>query len=461
MNENTFDVIVIGSGPGGYVAAIRCAQLGMKTACVEKGPLGGTCLNIGCIPSKTLLHSSELLYQLSHHYPEHGIQVEKASFDFAKMMKRKTEVVQSFNQGIGSLFKKNKITHLAGTGSFKTSTEITVGGKDYQAKSIIIATGSEPIALPFLPIDEKRVITSTGALSLEKIPKKMLVIGAGVIGVELGSVYQRLGAEVIFIEFMPKICPTMDETISTAFQKILEAQGMQFHLSTKVVAADLSSSRIRLTTEDQGKTMQMEGDIVLCSIGRRPYTKELALEKAGIKSGEKGFVKINGRFQTNVPHIYAIGDVVDGPMLAHKAMEEGVAVAEIIAGEKPTIEYIAIPNVIYTHPEVASVGLTEQEAKEAGRTVKTGSFPLKINSRAKCTGETEGLVKIVADGETDRLLGIHILSAHASEIIGEGVLALENKLTALELGNMPHAHPTLSEAVKEAALAVHGRPIHR
>ncbi|NGX47371.1 MAG: Dihydrolipoyl dehydrogenase [Chlamydiae bacterium] len=456
MNEK-FDVIVIGSGPGGYVAAIRCAQLGMKTACVEKDPLGGTCLNVGCIPSKALLHSTELYYKLDHHLPQHGINVEKASFDFDKMMERKRNVVIGFNEGIAALFKKNKITHLKGTGTLKSPTIVSVDGKEAEATYIILATGSEPIGLPFLPIDEKRVVTSTGALALEQVPKKLLVIGAGVIGVELGSVYNRLGSEVIFIEFLPKICPTMDDTISNTFQKILEKQGMVFHLNSKVTAADIAPDKITLTVGDQ----VFEGDVVLCSIGRRPYTKDLGLEKAGITPTDKGFIPINGRFQTSVPNIYAIGDIVDGPMLAHKASEEGVAVAEVISGENPSIEYIAIPNVVYTDPEVATVGLTEHEAKALGLTIKTGSFPFAINSRAKCTGEEEGLVKIVSDAKTDILLGIHIVGTHASEIIAEAVLAIEKKVTTLDLANTPHAHPTFSEAVKEAALAVHKRPIHR
>jgi len=451
-----YDVIVIGSGPGGYVAAIRCAQLGMKTACVEKGPLGGTCLNVGCIPSKALLHSSELVYKLDHHLPEHGINIEKSSFDFDKMMGRKRDVVTSFNQGIAALFKKNKIDHLQGTGSLKSPTTVSVDGTDYETTHIILATGSEPISLPFLPIDEKRVVTSTGALSLEQVPKKLLVIGAGVIGVELGSVYKRLGSEVTFIEFLPKICPTLDETISKAFQKILEKQGMTFHLNTKVTAADIAQDKITLTTDKE----TFEGDVVLCSIGRRPYTQDLGLENVGI-TPNKGFIPINGRFQTSVPNIYAIGDIVDGPMLAHKASEEGVVVAEILANENPTIDYIAIPSVVYTDPEVAAVGLTEKEAKDKGLEVKTGSFPFSINSRAKCTGELDGLVKIVADAKTDILLGIHIVGAHASEIIAEAVLAIHNKVTALELANTPHAHPTLSEAVKEASLDVHKRVIHK
>lgn len=452
-----FDVVVIGSGPGGYVAAIRCAQLGMKTACIEKGPLGGTCLNVGCIPSKALLHSSELYFKLSHEMPQHGIEIEKARFDFDKMMKRKQTIVTGFNQGIAALFKKNHITFIQGTGTLKSSTTISVEEKEMEAGAIILATGSEPISLPFLPIDEKKVVTSTGALSLTQVPKKMLVIGAGVIGVELGSVYNRLGSEVIFIEFLPKICPTMDDDISKAFQKILEKQGMKFHLNTKVTGAEVTGDKVVLKLGEES----LEGDVVLCSIGRRPYTKDLGLENVGITLTEKGLIPVNGRFQTVVPAIYAIGDIIDGPMLAHKASEEGIAVAEILAGQNPILHYIAIPSVVYTEPEVAAVGLTEQEAKNLGLAVKTGSFPFAVNSRAKCTGEEEGLVKIVSDDKSDTLLGVHIVGAHASEIIAEAVLAVERKVTTLELANTPHAHPTLSEAVKEAALAVHKRPIHR
>ena len=459
--KEKYDVIVIGSGPGGYVAAIRCGQLGLKTVCIEKGALGGTCLNIGCIPSKALLHSSELYCKLSHHYPEHGITLKDPSFDFSKIMDRKQKIVKSFNEGVGGLLKKNKVTVVQGTGSLKSDHIISVNGEDYEAKSIILATGSEPLSLPFLPIDENRVVTSTGALSLQQVPKRLMVIGAGVIGVELGSVYSRLGSQVTFVEFLPKICPTMDEDISKAFQQILEKQGLKFHLSSKVVSAQVSPNLISLTIEKEGNSTSLEADVVLCSIGRRPFTKDLGLEAVGISPTDRGFIPINGRFQTKVSHIYAIGDVVDGPMLAHKASEEGIAVAEIIAGQNPSIEYISIPNIVYTDPEVAAVGFTESEAKNYGFTVKTGTFPFKINSRAKCTGETEGMVKIIADAKTDVLLGIHILGAHASEIIAEAVLALEKKVTCLDLANTPHGHPTLSEALKEAALAVHGRAIHK
>lgn len=453
----SYDVIVIGSGPGGYVAAIRCAQLGLKTACVEKGPLGGTCLNIGCIPSKALLHSSELFYKLSHEMPEHGIKADNPSFDFDKMMKRKDGIVFGFNQGIAALFKKNKIDHLQGTGSLKDPQTVLVDGNEHQTKFIILATGSEPIALPFLPIDEKRVITSTGALALEQVPRKMLVIGAGVIGVELGSVYNRLGSEVEFVEFLPKICPTMDDEISKAFQKILEKQGLKFRLNSKVESAQINSDQITLKVGSE----ELSADVILCSIGRKPYTQNLGLENVGVKADQKGFIPINGRFQTTIPNIYAIGDIVDGPMLAHKASEEGIVVAELLAGEHPHLNYIAIPNVVYTEPEVAAVGLTQQEALDKGLSVNVGSFPYSINSRAQCTGETQGLVKIIAEAKSDILIGIHIVGTHASEIIAEATIAIEKKMTALELASTIHAHPTLSEAVKEAALAVHKRPIHR
>lgn len=455
-----FDVIVIGSGPGGYVAAIRCAQLGLKTACVEKDKeLGGTCLNVGCIPSKALLHSSELFASLGHDIQEHGISLQNPAFDFDKMMARKKKIVKSFNEGVDFLFKKNKIEKISGTAKLTSTTTLEVDGKPFRTKNMILATGSEPISLPFLPFDEKRVVSSTGALALTKIPQKLLIIGAGVIGVELGSVYRRLGSEVVFIEFLDRICPTFDEAISKEFQAILEKQGLVFHLSSKVTAAKINSGTISLTIE--GKTAQMEGDAVLVSIGRKPYTKDLNLEKAGIQTTEKGFIPIDGRFRTTAPNIYAIGDIVDGPMLAHKASEEGVAVAEIIAGQNPSIEYMAIPNVVYTFPEVAAVGLTEKEAKALGLKIQTGSFPFKINSRAKCTGEEDGFVKIVAEESTGRLLGIHIIGAHASELISEAAVAMEQKMTVSELAGTPHAHPTLAEAIKEAALTVLKRPLHK
>lgn len=457
---DSFDVIVIGSGPGGYVAAIRCAQLGFKTACIEKDKnLGGTCLNVGCIPSKALLHSSELFASLSH-MQEQGIQVGEASYNFSQMMARKQKIVEEFNQGVAYLFKKNNISWIKGEAALESGTSLSVGGKKLTAKYMILATGSEPVALPFLPFNEKTVVSSTGALVLKEAPKKLLVVGAGVIGVELGSVYRRLGSEVIFIEFLDRICPTLDDALSKSFQEILEKQGLKFHLSSKVTAAEISS-KIKLTMESQGSKSQIEGDVVLVSIGRKPYTRGLNLEKAGIKTNEKGFIPIDGFFRTSQPNIFAIGDIVDGPMLAHKASEEGVAVAEILAGGSPKLEYMAIPTVVYTHPEVAAVGLTEKEAVSFNLKVITGTFPFSINSRAKCTGEKEGFVKVIAEEKTGKLLGVHIIGAHASEMIGEAVLAIEEKLTVEELANTPHAHPTLSEAIKEAALAALKRAIHK
>jgi dihydrolipoamide dehydrogenase len=437
-----FDLIVIGSGPGGYVAAIRAAQLGMNVACIDKRKeLGGTCLNVGCIPSKALLHSTEASDKLS----------------FTQMMNRKSKIVTSFNEGISALFKKNKITFIPGAAKFISPTSVEVNGEKIEAKNILIASGSEPTQLPFLPFDEKRIVSSTGALALAKVPSKLVIIGAGVIGVELGSVYSRLGSKVTFLEFMDRICPGLDPALSTELQKSLTAQGMTFHLSTKVTGADLNPNEIILRTDKE----TYPADVVLVAVGRRPYISELNLAAAGITLAPNGTIPVSGRFQTTVPTIYAIGDVIDGPMLAHKASEEGVAAAEIIAGLTPAVNYIAIPNVVYTNPEVASVGLTEEEAKKLGLTTKTGQFPFKINSRAKCTDELEGFVKIVADAATDKILGVHIIGAHASELIAVGCLALQNGLTATQLAHTPFAHPTLSEAIKEAALAVHGRAIHK
>ncbi len=453
-----FDLIVIGSGPGGYVAAIRAAQLGLNVACIDKQKeLGGTCLNIGCIPSKALLHSTELYYQMTHDAKNLGIEAGAITFSLTQMMNRKSKIVSSFNEGIAALFKKNKITFIPGAAKLLSPTSVQVGGETHEAHSILIATGSEPTALPFLPFDEKRIVSSTGALALSKVPNRLVIIGAGVIGVELGSVYSRLGSKVTFLEFMDRVCPTFDVQLSKELQKILTSQGMTFHLSTKVTGADLNASEIILHT-DQG---DHPADVVLVAVGRKPYTSNLGLSAVGITLSAKGTIPINGRFQTTVPTIYAIGDVVDGPMLAHKASEEGVAAAEIIAGKNPSVHYIAIPSVIYTSPEVASAGLTEEEVQKLGLTPKTGQFPFKINSRAKCTGEEEGFVKIIADAASDKILGVHIIGAHASELIAEGCLALQNGLTATELAHTPHAHPTLSEALKEAALAVLGRPIHR
>jgi dihydrolipoyl dehydrogenase len=450
-----FDVIVIGGGPGGYVAAIRAAQLGLKTACVDaRSRLGGTCLNIGCIPSKTLLHTTETHVHAQHLYPN-----AKLDFDFGAMMKDKEEVVAGLTGGIDMLFGKHKITRIHGFAKLKSPTEVDVEGTIYQTKNIIIATGSEAVPLPFLPFDEKKILSSTGALDLKAPPKSLILVGAGVVGLELGSVYRRLGTEVTVIEFLDHICPSLDDAMSKALMKVLKEQGMTFHLSSKVVKGTANSG-VELEVETPEGLKTFTGDVALISIGRRPYSKDLGLETLGIETDKTGFVIIDGQFRTKYPNVYAIGDLVNGPMLAHKASEEGVAVAEIIAGKTPHINYVAIPTVVYTAPEVAGVGLTEEQAKSLGLTTKSGTFPFKANSRARCTGETDGLVKIIADADTDRIIGMHIMCPRAGEMIQEGVVAIEKRLTARALGAMSHAHPTFSEAIKEAALAIHREQIH-
>ncbi len=455
---NTYDVVVIGSGPGGYVAAIRCAQLGLKTACIEKGKtLGGTCLNVGCIPSKALLHSSELFWQMQEN--DHGISTSNLSYDFAKMMQRKLDVVAGFTKGIEGLFKKNKVEWIQGEARLKTANQIEATGQTIEARHIILATGSEPISLPFLPFDEKKVLSSTGALALAQVPKKLLVVGAGVIGVELGSVYRRLGSEVVYIEFLDRICPAFDSSLSKGLQKSLTAQGMAFHLSHKVVKADLSKG-VDLTVQGPSGETHFTGDAVLVAVGRKPYSQNLGLETVGIQKDPKGFVQIDASFRTSIPNIFALGDLVDGPMLAHKASEEGIAVAELIAGHTPEINYLAIPNVAYTHPEAAAVGLTEEEVKARGIPYKAAQFPFKANSRARCMGDDDGFVKIIAEASARRILGVHILGPHASELIAEAVLAVKLGATADQLADTCHAHPTLSESLKEAALALFKSPIH-
>lgn len=462
-----FDVVVIGAGPAGYVAAIRLAQLGFKTACIEKRlELGGTCLNVGCIPSKALLHSTELLYKVKMEGKKLGLESDKISAHFPRMMERKKEVVSSLNEGVKALFKKNKVTLFTGAASFVSDHVLSVSqgptAEEIVAKKIVIATGSMPVSLPFLPFDERRIVSSTGALSLDKVPNKLIVVGAGVIGVELGSVYARLGSEVTFVEFLDRVCPTMDEGISKALHESLVKQGMKFHLSSKVVSAQMTDKLISLKiAKVDGETFVQEGDVILVAIGRKPFTEGLSLSRVGVELTPKGLIPIDANFRTKVAHIYAIGDCVDGPMLAHKASEEGVAVAEIIAGQKPSVDYVLIPNVVYTYPEVASVGLTESEAKSLGLKASVGTYAFKANSRAKCTLEEGGFVKVVADAVSDRILGVHILGAHASELISSALVAMEKRMTVEEVAHGCFPHPTLSEAIKEACLSIHKKAIHK
>ncbi|MEM7174862.1 MAG: dihydrolipoyl dehydrogenase [Chlamydiota bacterium] len=456
-----FDVVVIGSGPGGYVTAIRAAQLGLKTACIEKDrALGGTCLNVGCIPSKCLLHSSHFYADCRHKSAAHGVMVEP-TLDFPKMMQRKNQVIGQFNKGIQGLFRKNKVTSIQGTAQFTSPTTVAVKDQTVTGRHFILATGSVPTPLPFLPFDEQKVLSSTGALALEKVPKKMVVVGAGVIGVELGSVYSRLGTEVTFVEFLETVCPTLDGDLSKGLQKVLSSQGLRFQFQTKVTAADVSRDGVTLTIEPKGKPKeQVSADVALVSIGRRPYTEKLGLETIGVELDARGFIPVDGNFRTAQPHIYAIGDLIGGAMLAHKASEEGVAVAELIAGQKAHVSYATIPNVVYTHPEAAAVGLTEAEAKRYNLTYSTATFPLQANSRAQCVAEPVGFVKLIAEKKTGILIGGHILASCAGELIGEVALAIEKKVTAKELAALSHAHPTLSEAVKEAALGLFDQPLH-
>jgi dihydrolipoamide dehydrogenase len=458
--KEEYDVVVIGSGPGGYVAAIRAAQLGLKTACIEKrDSLGGTCLNVGCIPSKTLLHSSELYWKVKKEGKELGLLGESLGFDWEQMQGRKNKVIKSLNQGITGLFNKNKITKISGEATFESPEVLRVGEKQISARFFIIATGSEPTELPFLPFDEEKVISSTGALSLKKIPQKLAVIGAGVIGVELGSVFQRLGSQVTFVEFMDRICPQFDPSLSKSLQGSLVKQGMEFLLSTKVTSAKVSSDVELTLSEQDGSTKVLNADVVLVAVGRRAYTQGLGLDRAGISLSPQGLIPVDSDFKTSQAHILAIGDVVDGPMLAHKASEEGVAVAELCAGQTPSLDYLKIPNVIYTFPEVASVGFTEEDLKKRGIAFSTGNYPFAGNSRAKCTGDEEGFIKVLADKESDKVLGVHMIGPHVSELIAEGALSLGKP--SEEIGHLCYAHPTLSETLKEAALSIHKKAIHK
>jgi len=469
MSEEQFDVVVIGSGPGGYVCAIRAAQLGLRTACVEKrATLGGTCLNIGCIPSKALLQSSHLYEEAAKEFARHGITTGDVSFDLAVMQARKDTVVKQLTAGIAGLFKKNKVEHVAGLGSIASAEEVRVTPEDggeprvLQTENIIIATGSDVAAIPGVTIDEDRIVSSTGALALPAVPKSLVVIGGGFIGIELGSVWRRLGAEVTVVEFLDQILTGMDGEVTKATLRILQKQGLAFKLGNKVSKAELSNGGVRLTIEPVkgGEAETLEVERVLVSVGRRPFTEGLGLETVGITLDNRGFIPVDGDYQTAVPGIFAIGDVIGGKMLAHKAEEEGVAVAELIAGQSGHVNYEAIPGVVYTWPEVASVGRTEEQLKADGIAYKSGKYPFSANSRARCNAETDGFVKILADASTDRILGGHIVGPAAGDLIQEIVVAMEFGGSAEDLARSSHGHPGLSEAVKEAALAVAGRTIN-
>ena len=465
MSEK-FNVVVIGGGPGGYVCAIRLAQLGFKTACVEsRGSLGGTCLNVGCIPSKNLLNLSENFHKAKN-FSNLGIETGQLKLNIEKMMKNKDKAVTVLTKGVEFLFKKNKVTYFKGTGSFKSPNQISIIDDKkketiLEAQKIIISTGSEPVSLPNVKFDEKIILSSTGALSLNSVPKKMIVVGGGYIGLEMGSVWSRLGSEVHVIEFLDHITPGMDKEISKEFMKILIKQGISFHMQTKVesIKNNKTSAKIFLMDKD-GKKKELECDVVLISVGRKPNTKNLKLDSVGVLLDEKKRIKVNKNFETNIKNIYAIGDVIAGPMLAHKAEEEGIAVAELISGQSGHVNYDVIPGVIYTSPEVATVGKTEEQLKSLGIKYKVGKFPFIANSRAKAINEPEGFVKILADEKTDKILGVHMIGPHVGEIIGEVAVAMEFGASSEDVARTCHAHPTFSEAVKEAALSIDKRAIH-
>ncbi len=471
-NTNTmssFDVVVIGSGPGGYVAAIRASQLGFNTAIIEKYPtLGGTCLNVGCIPSKALLDSSHHYHDAHSNFKTHGIDIEgEIKLNFEQMIARKQGVVDQNVSGIKYLMDKNKITVFEGVGSFEDATHIVVTKNDgttetIEAKNTIIATGSKPSSLPFIKIDKEKIITSTEALKLKEVPKHLIVIGGGVIGLELGQVYLRLGAQVSVVEYLDRIIPGMDAGLSKELTKVLKKQGMKFYTSHKVKSVERNGADVQVQAENaKGETITLDGDYALVSVGRRPFTEGLNADKAGVKISERGIIEVNEHLQTSVPNIYAIGDVVRGAMLAHKAEEEGVFAAETIAGQKPHIDYNLIPGVVYTWPEVAAVGKTEEQLKEAGVEYKTGSFPFKALGRSRASMDTDGFVKILADAKTDEVLGIHMIGARTADLIAEAVIAMEFKASAEDIARSSHAHPTYAEAVKEAALAAtENRSIH-
>jgi dihydrolipoamide dehydrogenase len=462
--EDSFDVVVIGGGPGGYVAAIRAAQLGLKTACVDKrGALGGTCLNIGCIPSKALLNSSAKFAETKNGLAKHGVKLDGVALDLNAMMATKDQVVTGLTRGVEQLFKKNKVEWVKGAGRIEKPGVVAIDdGRRLETRNIIIATGSDSVPLKGVDVDEERIVTSTGALSLKSVPERMVVVGAGYIGLEMGSVWSRLGSKVTVVEFLDRILPGMDGEVAKQFQRILQKQGFEIRLGAKVTGAKKTNKGVILTVEPTkgGPAESIEADVVLVAIGRRPFTEGLGLDRAGVAMDERGRVKTDAHFRANVQGIYAIGDVIAGPMLAHKAEEEGVAVAEIIAGQAGHVNYETVPGVVYTHPEVASVGKTEEELKAAGIEYKVGKFPFLANSRARAVVDTDGFVKILADAETDRVLGVHIIGPEAGTVIHECVMAMEFGASAEDIARAFHAHPTLNEAVKEAALGVAGRSIH-
>jgi dihydrolipoamide dehydrogenase len=464
----TYDLVIIGTGPGGYVCAIRAAQLGMKTAVIEKRAAhGGTCLNVGCIPSKALLHASHLFEEAGTHFKTLGIDVGKPKLDLKAMLAHKNDAIESNTKGIEFLLKKNKIDAFHGTGKILAAGKVSVTGEDgksqeIETKNIAIATGSDVVSLPGIEIDEKRIVSSTGALDLTEVPKKMVVIGGGVIGLEMGSVWRRLGAEVTVVEFLDRILAGMDGDVAKQFQRMLQKQGMAFKLGSKVTSAKATDKSVKLTVEPAkgGDAETIEADIVLVAVGRKPYTDGLGLEEAGVKLDDRGRVEIDAHYATNVKGIYAIGDVVTGPMLAHKAEDEGVALAEMLAGKAGHVNYDIIPNVVYTYPEVASIGKTEEELKEAGTAYNVGKFPFTANGRAKANLQTDGFVKILADKETDRVLGAHIVGPEAGDLIHEIAVGMEFGASSEDIARTCHAHPTLSEAVREAALAADKRALH-
>tara|TARA_Y100000816_G_scaffold277514_1_gene247772 strand:+ start:4596 stop:6002 length:1407 start_codon:yes stop_codon:yes gene_type:complete len=466
--ENNFDLVVIGGGPGGYVCAIRAAQLGLKTACIEsRGALGGTCLNVGCIPSKSLLNLSENFHKAKKDFNQQGIEIDGIKLNIEKMMSNKNKSIQVLTKGVEFLFKKNKVTYFKGKGVLFSKNDIVVYESDnkktnVKSKNIVIATGSTVSSLPGVKINEKNIVSSTGALSFDKVPKKLAIIGGGYIGLEMGSVWSRLGSEVTVIEYLDFITPGMDREISNEFQKILTKQGMKFKMGSKVETVEIKGNSVSIlyTNVKNSQKETLNVDKVLVSVGRKPYTEGLNLSKVGIKKDSKGRIEVNNKLQTSVNNIYAIGDVIKGPMLAHKAEEEGIAVAEILAGQAGHVNYDVIPGVIYTSPEVATVGKTEEQLKEENKSYKIGKFPFLANSRAKVNNETEGFVKILADSKTDKVLGVHIIGPHCGDMIAEMALAMEFGASSEDIARTCHAHPTHTEAIKEAALAVDKRPIH-